>query len=160
MVRQSKREIRGLIGWSLVCFLVAALGAMASLQAKSFYAELVQPSWAPPASVFGPVWSILYIMMAFSVWLVWCQRKTLAVRLFVIQLILNGLWSWLFFAWHLGGYAFLDILCLWGCLVATIFTFWRAKKIAALLLLPYFCWVSFAAFLNYSIWQLNPVLLG
>ncbi|SEL93816.1 TspO and MBR related proteins [Pseudoxanthomonas sp. GM95] len=154
----------GLVGWLAVTSVAGGLGAMASVQAAAFYGQLAQPTWAPPASVFGPVWSILYLMMALAAWLVWrvggwkIQRRALCV--FLAQLALNALWSWLFFAWHLGGYAFFDIITLWLLIVATIALFWRARPLAGMLLLPYLLWVTFATALNYAVWQLNPATLG
>src|SRR5688572_25582350 len=89
-----------------VSFSAAAVGALATQRAPEFYAALTQPSWAPPASVFGPVWTILYTLMAIAAWLVWKQRGASGARaalgLFAIQLALNALWSWLFFAWRQG----------------------------------------------------------
>jgi benzodiazapine receptor len=105
MASQSKqRQILGLIGWLVVTFAASALGAVASIQAKSFYSQLVQPAWAPPPWIFGPVWTILYALMAISAWLVWrsggFRTNRTALSLFIVQLLLNALWSWLFFAWH------------------------------------------------------------
>lgn len=154
----------GLAGWLLVCFTVAAVGAIASVEAKSFYAQLVQPAWAPPASVFGPVWTALYAMMGIAAWLVWrnggWRAHRAALTLFLVQLALNALWSWLFFAWHRGAWAFADILVLWLLIAATLVCFWRVRPLAGALLVPYLLWVSFATALNYSVWQLNPQLLG
>ncbi|NIJ78873.1 tryptophan-rich sensory protein [Xanthomonas campestris] len=154
----------GFLSWLVLCYAVAALGAMASIQAASFYAELQRPSWAPPGWLFGPVWTVLYGMMAVSVWLVWRRGGWAGVRvaltLFVVQLALNGLWSWLFFTWHLGAWAFLDIVALWLVLAATIGLFTKRQALAAWLLVPYLAWVSFAAALNFSVWQLNPQMLG
>jgi Tryptophan-rich sensory protein (mitochondrial benzodiazepine receptor homolog) len=159
-----QKQIFGLIGWLLVSFAVSAVGALASIQARSFYVELSQPSWAPPGYVFGPVWTALYALMAVAAWLVWreggFQRHKSALSLFLVQLLVNGLWSWLFFAWYLGAYAFIDILILWVLNVATIIAFWRVRPLTGALLIPYLLWVSFAAFLNYSVWQLNPQILG
>ncbi|MEA0762086.1 TspO/MBR family protein [Xanthomonas campestris pv. campestris] len=164
MSMTKKAQWLGLVGWLVLCYLVAALGAAASIQAASFYAGLQRPGWAPPGWLFGPVWTVLYGMMAVSVWLIWRRggwggaRGALSV--FVLQLGLNGLWSWLFFAWHMGAWAFADIVALWLALVATIVTFARHSRGAAWLLVPYLLWVSFAAALNYAVWQLNPQLLG
>lgn len=158
------KQITGFIGWVVLCFAASALGAIASIQAQAFYGQLVQPSWAPPGSVFGPVWSVLYALMAIAAWLVWRNGGFRANRtpllLFLVQLALNALWSWLFFAWQLGAMAFVDILVLWVLIAATILSFWRVRPLAGALLIPYLCWVSFAAFLNYSVWQLNPGILG
>lgn len=156
--------ILGLVGWLLLCLVVGALGAVASIDAASFYTDLVRPHWAPPPTVFGPVWTVLYAMMAAAAWLAWKRGGFAAARgalsLFLLQLAANALWSWLFFAWKLGGWAFADILALWALLVATVIAFWRQRPMAGALLVPYLLWVSFAAALNYSVWQLNPVELG
>ncbi|WP_031339074.1 TspO/MBR family protein [Xanthomonas maliensis] len=153
----------GLLGWLALCYAVAGLGAMASIRAASFYVGLYRPEWAPPGWVFGPVWTVLYGMMAVAVWLVWRRDGWVGARgalaLFVLQLALNGLWSWLFFAWHLGGLAFVDICALWLALAATIAGFARRQRVAAWLLVPYLGWVSFAVALNYAVWQFNPQVL-
>jgi benzodiazapine receptor len=158
------QQIGGLIIWLLISFTVAATGAMASIQAAQFYANMLQPAWAPPAWLFGPVWSALYLMMAVAAWSVWRKggfsAARVALSLFLLQLVLNALWSWLFFAWHLGALAFIDILIMWVFIVLTIITFKTHNKIAAWLLVPYLAWVSFAAVLNFSVWQLNPAILG
>ena len=154
----------GLISWLTVCFLVAAVGASASLQAGTFYAELVRPDWAPPAAIFGPVWTLLYAMMAVAAWLVWKRRDIRLARIalvsFVLQLVLNALWSWLFFGWSQGALSFLDIVFLWALIAATLALFWRICPLAGLLLVPYLAWVTFASALNYRIWQLNPSILA
>lgn len=158
------RQIYGLIGWLALCFTAAAIGAAASVQAAGFYARLDQPGWAPPASVFGPVWTILYAMMAVAAWLVWRVRGDRGAKpalfFFLFQLVLNSLWSWLFFHWHLGLPAFLDIVGLWVLIGVTLVLFWRIRPLAGALLLPYFLWVTFASALNYTVWQMNPSLLG
>lgn len=134
------------------------------MKAGPFYAKLVRPDWAPPASVFGPVWTVLYLLMGVAAWLVWrvggFQAARFALTLFLVQLALNALWSWLFFGWHRGALAFADIVLLWLAILATLVAFWRISLLAGVLLVPYFLWVSFAAALNYSIWQRNPELLG
>ena len=165
MTKMSKqKQITRLLGWLIVSFAASAIGAIASIQAKTFYGQLVQPSWAPPGSVFGPVWSLLYGLMAIAAWLVWrnggFRNNRIALTLFLVQLALNALWSWLFFAWHFGAFAFVDILVLLALIAATIIFFWRVRPLAGMLLVPYLCWVSFAAFLNYSVWQLNQGVLG
>ncbi|MBV7316583.1 TspO/MBR family protein [Shewanella sp. NIFS-20-20] len=158
------RQLIGFAAWLGLCFVTSALGAIASIQAKTFYGQLSQPEWAPAAWVFGPVWTSLFIMMAIAAWLVWRQQggqhRVQALTLFVIQLAINALWSWLFFAWQLGMFAFIDIVILVALLALTIISFWREQRLAALLLVPYLLWVTFAAGLNYSLWQLNPQLLG
>jgi benzodiazapine receptor len=158
-----RKQILGLAAWLAVTFIAAATGSIASIHAKSFYAQLARPEWAPPAYVFGPVWTVLYVLMAVAAWLVWRSNgfKTArtALSLYVIQLALNALWSWLFFAWHLGAQAFADIVVLWILILITLIAFWRQRALAGWLMVPYFLWVSFALVLNYSIWQLNPLML-
>ena len=158
------RQALGLAAWLAVCFLTAFIGAMASINAPTFYGQLTQPGWAPPAWLFGPVWTTLFVMMAVAAWLVWRRGGFGAQRgpllLFLAQLAVNGLWSWLFFAWQFGGPAFVDIVILWLLIAATISTFWRTSWLAGLLLVPYLAWVSFAGALNYTVWRLNPQILG
>jgi tryptophan-rich sensory protein len=151
--------------WLMLLLSVAGLGAAASVTAGSFYRELARPSWAPPGWVFGPVWTLLYMMMAVSAWLVWREHGFRgaggkALGLFLAQLAANALWSWLFFAWHLGAWAFADIVVLWVLLVGTIVAFWRVRPLAGALLLPYLAWVSFAGALCWATWRLNPAVLG
>ena len=165
MANNSKvAAVSGFVLWFAVCFVVAAIGAAASLQAGVFYAELVRPGWAPPASLFGPVWTLLYAMMAVSAWLIWQRREIglarVALAVFVVQLVLNALWSWLFFGWRLGALSFADIVVLWLLIAVTLVLFYRIRPVAGLLLVPYLAWVSFASVLNFSIWQLNPSMLG
>jgi benzodiazapine receptor len=154
------RQALGLLGWALLTFAAAALGAVASANASAFYAELAQPSWAPPAWLFGPVWSVLYASMAVSAWLVWRRAgfagARTALALFIAQLAANALWSWLFFAWHRGGLAFAEVLVLCCLIVATIASFQRIDRLAAVLLYPYLAWSTFAAALTFVIWRLNP----
>ena len=154
----------GLAGWLLLAFAAAAVGGLASVSAGAFYQELVRPSWAPPGWLFGPVWSGLYALMGVSAWLVWRARgfagAQSALVVFIVQLAANAIWSWLFFVWRQGGLAFAEVLLLWALIVATIVLFWRASRLAAALLLPYLAWVSFAAALTFSVWRLNPGLLG
>lgn len=158
------RDLAGLLGWMALVFVCAALGAVASINAGEFYLQLERPRWAPPAGVFGPVWTFLYILMGIAAWRVWRNGGFAAQRvpltLFLVQLAVNALWSWLFFAWHLGGPAFADILVLLALLGATLAAFWRASRLAGALLVPYLLWVGFAAVLNSSVWQLNPQALG
>ncbi len=159
--RSSSAQLFGLLGWLLVVSVAAALGAFASVEAPQFYAQLSKPSWAPPGWLFGPVWTTLYLLMAVAAWLVWrtpAASKT-ALVLFVVQLAVNALWSWLFFAWHLGGLATAEILLLWLLLLATLAAFWRISRTAALLMLPYLAWVSFAGLLAWTVWRSNPALL-
>ena len=157
-------NIKHLAGWLLVTFAAAALGALASQDAPQFYAQLDKPGWAPPAGVFGPVWTVLYLLMALAAFLVWRMRGfSTAPRtlwLYLVQLAANALWSWLFFAWQLGAAAFVEVLVLWALVLATTAAFWKARRIAGLMLLPYLAWVTFASALTFACWQRNPQLLG
>jgi tryptophan-rich sensory protein len=162
--RLRHKQILGLVGWLMVSFAASAVGAVASIRAKSFYSQLVQPDWAPPPGVFGPVWTALYALMAIAAWLVWrCggfRANRQALGLFLVQLAFNALWSWIFFAWHHGLWAFVEVMVLWVLIVATLVSFWRARPLAGVLLIPYLLWVGFASALNFSLWQLNPQVLG
>jgi tryptophan-rich sensory protein len=159
-----QKQILGLVGWLIVSFIAAAIGGAASIQAGPFYADLARPDWAPPGSVFGPVWTLLYALMGIAAWLIWrvggFRAAKSALTLFLVQLAFNALWSWLFFGWRRGGLAFADILVLWVLIVATVVAFWRIRPLAGALLVPYLLWVSFATALNYAVWQLNPQILG
>ncbi|HTE39333.1 MAG TPA: TspO/MBR family protein [Steroidobacteraceae bacterium] len=163
-IAAARHPIARLIGWLAISFVAAGVGTIASLNAGVFYMDLIRPEWAPPASIFGPVWTILYAMMGIAAWLMWREDEAdsprIAVVLFIVQLVLNALWSWLFFSWHLGALAFVDILVLWASILATIIAFWRIRPLAGAVLIPYLLWVSFASALNYSVWRLNPQLLG
>jgi translocator protein len=165
MASQSwQKQILGLVGWLVISFAASAVGAVATTHAKAFYSQLAQPAWAPSPSLFGPVWTVLYALMAIAAWLVWrsggFRTNRIALSLFLAQLVLNALWSWLFFAWHFGGLALVDIVLLWVLIVATLTSFWRIRSLAGALLIPYLLWVSFASVLNYSLWHLNPQVLG
>lgn len=161
--RSMPAQAVGLLAWLAIVFVAAALGAIASSDAPAFYGGLAKPEWAPPASVFGPVWSVLYGLMAVAAWWVWRERtaagRGAALGLFVAQLVANALWSWLFFGWHHGALAFGDVLLLLGLVIATLIAFWRIRRAAGWLLLPYAAWVSFASALTWAVWQANPGLL-
>ncbi len=165
MTRPSKSvQVLGLFGWLCASFATGAIGGFASANAAGFYGQLVQPSWAPPAWLFGPVWSVLFVLMGIAAWLVWRDHAFRGARaalgLFMVQLVANALWTWLFFVWQLGAVAFAEIVLLWLLIATTIWLFWRLHRVAALLLLPYLAWVSFAAALNFTLWRLNPSALG
>ncbi len=158
------RQFLGAIGWIIVVYAMAGLAAVGSIDAPQVYAEFNLASWAPPATVFGPVWTLLYTLMAFSAWLVWRDHGFTSAKnwflLFFLQLVTNVFWSWFFFAWLSGFYALVNILTLVVLLAATILLTWRLNRLASVLLVPYFCWVAFAAALNFSVWQMNPDILG
>ena len=129
---------------------------------SGWYATLVRPALNPPAWVFGPVWTTLFALMGISLFLIWKSDPSVAPKerrrggiLFFIQLVLNTLWSIIFFGLHSPGAAFIEILFLWLAILATIIAFAKISKPAFWLLVPYILWVSFAGSLNYSIWVLN-----
>lgn len=126
----------------------------------SWYSLIEKPAFNPPNWVFAPVWTILYLLMGIAAFLVWRQgldKKEVrsALIIFLFQLTLNLFWSFLFFGLENPGIAFTEIISLWFAILATILAFFQISKVAAMLLIPYILWVSFAAFLNYSIWNLN-----
>ncbi len=158
-ILSKRHQTIGLLGWLLLVFAAAAVGAFASANAGAFYRDLIRPAWAPPSWLFGPVWSVLYVCMGLSAWLVWRVRGFAGARsalvVFTLQLAANSLWPWLFFVCNQGRLAFAEILVLWALIVVTISLFWKVSKVAAWLLLPYLAWVSFASALTLSIWRLN-----
>lgn len=150
----------GLLGWLGITYAAAAIGAAASATAGEFYAELARPAWAPPGWIFGPVWTLLYTLMAAAAWLVWraggYRAARGALRLYVIQLALNALWSWLFFAGRWGAAAFFELVILIALVAATASAFARVRRAAGALMLPYLAWCLFAAALAHAVWRLNP----
>lgn len=138
--------------------IVAGLGAVASSGAATKYGQLSQPSWAPPSYLFGPVWSVLYLLMAVAAWLVWRvdpRWTNPAIIAYVAQLALNLIWSPLFFGLGFRGLALVDILALDIAVVITIAAFWKLHRGAAVMMMPYLAWIAFATMLNYSVWSLN-----
>ncbi|MCW5552750.1 MAG: tryptophan-rich sensory protein [Verrucomicrobiae bacterium] len=150
-------KVLGLAGWLLLCFAAAAFGGL--FMPGAWYAQLQKPTWNPPNWIFGPVWTVLYTMMAVAAWLVWGRGGVAAQRgplgWFLLQLLLNAAWSALFFGLHNPGLAFVEIVLLWSAILRTLIAFWKVQRVASLLLLPYLAWVSFAAVLNFTLWQLN-----
>jgi len=147
----------------LVISLVLCLGAGwlgSQFQPGEWYSRLAKPSWTPPNWLFGPVWSALYVAMAVAAWLVWRQAglrgAAAPLAVFVVQLVLNAAWSWLFFGLHRPDLAFAEIALLWLAILATLVLFWRRKALAGTLILPYLAWVTYAASLNLGLWRLNP----
>jgi tryptophan-rich sensory protein len=137
-----------------------ASGYMASAINNDWFDKLIKPSWNPPAYLFGPVWTILYLLMGISLWLVWKNKSAELYKgnvylLFSIQLFLNFMWSIIFFKLESPSFAFFDIVLLLISIGLTMKSFSYYSKLAAWLLLPYISWVSFATILNYTIWDLN-----
>ena len=136
--------------------IAAAIGGLGVAGTATEYNNLAQPSWAPPSAVFGPVWTVLYAMIALAGWLAWRRAGfTRPLWLFAAQLVLNAIWTPLFFGAGEHGLAFADIAVLWLVLGATVVSFRRVRRAAAALLVPYWIWVTYAAALNLAIWQLN-----
>lgn len=154
------RLLLGLAGWVALCLGVAAASGLATVEGtRTWYPTIAKPSWTPPSWLFGPVWTALYLAMGVAAWRVWriggFRSARAALGLFLAQLAVNGLWSPVFFAWHRIGLAVIVIGVLCLLIVATIVAFRRHDRAAALLLLPYLAWVSFASCLNFAIWRLN-----
>jgi len=149
--------ILGAVGAIVLTFGAAYVGSR--FPVDEWYTALSKPSWNPPNWLFGPVWSVLYILMAISAWLVWREEGLLGaivpLSIFILQLVLNAAWSWLFFGLHELGIAFVEIVTLWVAIVVNITLFWRLKPISGILLIPYLLWVTFASVLNYTLWRLN-----
>ena len=141
--------------------LFRSLGAAATATSVGgWYQTLAKPSWNPPDWLFGPVWSVLYFLMAVAAWLVWRRggwsASQSALTWFGIQLALNVLWSFVFFGMQQPGFALVEIIALWLAIVATMVAF-RGKSVAAtILMVPYFAWSTFAAVLNFELWRMNP----
>ncbi len=145
---------------------VGGLSGFATARGVStWYPTLAKPPFNPPAWVFGPVWTLLYIMMGVAVFFVWrkgldADGVRIALTVFAIQLVLNGLWSILFFGLHAPGWALVEIILLWAAIGTTTWLFWRVAPVAGALMLPYWAWVSFATVLNASLWSLNRSAQG
>jgi translocator protein len=162
--RTRLEQVVALAGWLLLAFAAAAVGGAATGGESEFYQQLSRPVWAPPGYLFGPVWSVLYLLMGVAAWLVWREPggsgARLALTLFLAQLAANALWTWLFFGWRLGSIAFAEIVVLWILILMTTVLFWRVRPLAGALLLPYLAWVAYAAALNFALWRMNPELLA
>lgn len=151
------RNVVGLVSWVVGCLATGWVGS--TFMPGEWYAALTKPPWTPPNDVFAPVWTTLYVLMGVAAWLVWRTAGFAGARtplmLFIAQLILNALWSYLFFGAHQMLLAFVDIIVLWLLILATIVRFRRVVPVAGALLIPYLCWVAFASALNFELWRLN-----
>jgi tryptophan-rich sensory protein len=149
------------VGFIVLIELIGNIGSIATFsQITGWYAALTKPSFNPPSWIFGPVWTILFALMGIALYLVWLNGvKKAATRTAIIafsfQLILNVLWSFIFFGWHQPGFALIEIFLLWLAIVVTIRVFHNVSRLAAWLMVPYLAWVTFATLLNFSIWRLN-----
>lgn len=146
-----------LLFWITLCFSAGAVGAQ--FTPGAWYAGLAKPAWTPPGWVFAPVWTTLYLLMAVAAWLVtlhgeWRQRR-LPLGLFCLQLAVNAAWSWLFFGLQRPDWALVNILVLWGLVSVTVVLFLKTRRVAGILLLPYWGWLTLAAALNAEIWRMN-----
>ena len=154
------RHAVALVVWLVICFAAPAVGAGAmSGGGGGWYAALAKPVWTPPAWVFGPVWTLLYVLMALGAWLVWLRPasrcRTVALSAFLLQLALNAAWTPIFFGAQRIGWAMVVLAMLWVALLVTVVLFWRVRALAGVSQLPYLLWVSYAATLNAGIWWLN-----
>ncbi|MGM0627623.1 MAG: TspO/MBR family protein [Candidatus Fermentibacterota bacterium] len=146
-----------LAAWVLVSLSAGLVGSQ--FTPGEWYEGLDKPSWNPPSWVFGPVWTALYILMGVAAWMVWRERgfggSSPALYVFLAQLVLNGLWSYLFFGANSPMWAFFEILALEALIIVTLVLFWRIRTAAGVLLLPYALWVAFASVLNLTLWRMN-----
>lgn len=151
------RDLWVLLGFIAACFGVAALGGYWTyLSVPEWYGQLAKPSWTPPSWLFGPVWTVLYLMIAFAAWLVWrTEGWQGALSLWAVHLLLNLAWSGLFFGLRSPGLAFAEIVALWLSILLTLVIFWKVRRAAGALLVPYLLWVTFAMALNFAVWRLN-----
>jgi tryptophan-rich sensory protein len=152
-----------LFAWIAGTSLAAASGAVTARTAGEFYGRLNRPHWAPPAWLFGPAWTVLYLLMAVAAWRVWridgFSGAWTELTLYGIQLLLNAAWSWFFFVRRTGVAATVEVVLLWLFVLATLLAFWSRDPVAGALFVPYLMWVSFAAALTVSVWRRNPSLL-
>jgi translocator protein len=144
----------------VICLAIGGVsGALSSEPITSWYLTLNKPSWNPPNYLFGPVWTTLYIMMAIALARIWSspsgELRNTAIWVFAIQLFLNFWWSIIFFNFKMMGWALVEIVAMWLAIATTIYYFSKIDKTAAFLLVPYLLWVSFATFLNFTLWRLN-----
>jgi len=160
-LRINPRQYLILALFCLACVGIGAIGGIAtSASVSTWYPTLQKPWFNPPDSVFAPVWTLLYLMMAVGAWRVWLKgndkEKSKALNMFWFQLILNLGWSIVFFGMRQIGFALAEIVLLLLAILVTTFLFWRIDRFAGMLMLPYIAWVSFATLLNASLWILNP----
>lgn len=151
------RNLAGLLGWIFASFLAGIIGSL--FEPGTWYDLLEKPSWTPPDIVFPIIWPLLYLLMGISAWLVWRKmgyaRASQALNLFILQLVLNAGWSWLFFGMHMVGPAFAEIILLWIIILLVTHRFLNHDKLAGWLMVPYLLWVGFASVLNGAIFLMN-----
>jgi translocator protein len=149
--------------WILGTSVAAVSGAVTAQAAAAFYAELDKPRWAPPDWLFGPAWTVLYIVMAVAAWRVWRQfgfdGAPGELALYFAQLAFNAGWSWIFFVKRNGLWSTIEVYCLLALVIVTAAAFGQRDPIAGWLFVPYVAWVTFASSLTVSVWRRNPHLL-
>ena len=157
MTVSRRRDVLGLAAFVVMCFGVSLLGGRATAPALAhWYPGLSKPVWTPPSWVFGPVWTLLYPMLAVAGWLAWREgRARKGTLLYLLQLTLNAAWPWIFFGERRIGWALVCVGALWLAILGTLVAFWRVSRGAAILLLPYLGWVGFALALNATVWWMN-----
>ncbi len=149
------RSSLALAGFILITFCapLLSLGSMPG----AWYAGLNKPSWNPPSWLFGPAWTLLYTLMAVAAWQVWKRVGfSRSLGLYFVQLAFNAAWTPIFFGAHQLGWALIEILIMWIMILLTLLSFSRVNPTAGWLFAPYLAWVSFASFLNFTLWRLNP----
>lgn len=143
----------------LLCLVAGLAGSIFTISAiPTWYAALIKPPFSPPNYIFGPVWTTLYILMGISLYIIWssnAKSKKNAIIIFIVQLVLNAVWSIIFFGLKNPGLAFIELIALWISIFIIILLFRKISKAASYLLYPYIAWVTFAGVLNFSIWMLN-----
>jgi tryptophan-rich sensory protein len=154
------KRILQVAGCILLTMSIGGLSGFATIAGvNGWYKTLQKPGFNPPNSIFGPVWSLLYLLMGISLALILGQEKSKersnSIRAFALQMLLNFFWSVIFFNLHAVGWALIEIILMWLSILTMIILFYRVNKPAALLQIPYICWVSFASILNVAIFHLN-----
>jgi translocator protein len=157
-----KDWMRFLISIALPLAIGGIAGLFTTSEINGWFQTLKKPSWQPPNWVFGPVWTALYVLMGIAFYLIWksdvpVKKKRMAITLWLVQLVLNFFWSYIFFKKHQIDWALGEIVLLWVFILLTIFSFGRIRKLAAWLMVPYISWVTFATLLTMTIYRLNPV---
>ena len=156
------RKWLGLFVWIAVAFAPALTAVF--VDTGPWYDSLRRPAWTPPSWVFAPVWTLLYLLMGIAAWRVWLRHgfghpdARLALLLFLVHLVFNAAWTWLFFGRHLLAAAAIEIVILWAMIVALVALFWKRDRMAGWLLIPYLLWVTYASTLSIAFAALNPPL--
>jgi tryptophan-rich sensory protein len=152
-----RKKLLTLAVFIVLCLSAGMIGSR--FPPDQWYRGLEKPSWNPPDYLFAPVWTILYILMGIAAGLVWVDleagKRLLPMAVFASQLMLNAIWSYLFFGIHRPDLAFIDIVAMWIMICFTIWLFRKVRRSAGALLIPYLLWVGFASVLNFQLWRLN-----